>query len=64
LGPGATAWIILKAVPGNPGKFYRLFRAPLNDLGTQCTSLGHGKDLYTLKGQRFLPSFSSQATAA
>jgi len=31
--------IILKAVPGNPGKFYRLFRAPLNNLGTQCTSL-------------------------
>ena len=31
--------MILKAVPGNPGKFNRLFQAPLNNLGTQCTSL-------------------------
>jgi hypothetical protein len=34
--------MISKAVPGNPGKFYRLFLAPLNNLGTQCTSLGSG----------------------
>ena len=36
-----TPWIILKAVPGNPAKIYRLFRAPLNNSGTQCTSLIH-----------------------
>jgi hypothetical protein len=55
LGPGATApglvnfitlWMILKAVPGKPGKFYRLFRAPLNNLGTQCTSLVHMNDVF------------------
>ena len=39
LGKFLTPWIILKAVPGDPEKFYRLFRVYPNNLGTLCTTL-------------------------
>jgi len=54
LGIFTTPWITLKAVPGNPEKFYRLFRDPLNKLGTQCSLGGSPKNVCFVRRRRFV----------